>query len=171
MTEYQKKRQILNKINARTRSMAKKYDIDRWTIAENAIEGLDGVYVDEEFGTINIEKGFESDELYEALEKSVLTNMQAERKAMKNYEDFIGPLPKDTAIREVKAMYEFEDEVEELVSKYYELQASVLSRPWEASEEYKELEDKLTSLGKEWRNKIPYSKLQDTLGDIKKIKI
>lgn len=171
MTKYQEKRRLLNKINARTRSMSKKYDIDRQIIADKAIEGLDGVYVDEEFGTINITPGFESDELYEALEKAVLTNIQAEEKAMKSYEDFIGPLPVNTAKKEVKAMYEFEDEVEDLVDKYYELQASVKNRPWTASDEYNELEAKLKSLGSDWHDKVPFSVLQDTLDKIKEIKI
>ena len=117
MTAYQRKRQILNKINARTKAIANKYGVDRGLIAEQAIDGLDGVFINEEYGTINITKGFESEELYKILEKNVLTATGAEKKAMEKYKDFVGPLPKGTAAREVKAMYEYEDEIDEIIKE------------------------------------------------------
>lgn len=171
MTKYQEKRRLLNKINARTRSMSKKYDIDRQIIADKAIEGLDGVYVDEEFGTINIMPGFESEELYTALENAVLTGIKAEEKAMKSYEDFIGPLPVNTAKKEVKAMYEFEDEIDDVVNEYYDLYASIMDEPWLETPEFKNLESKLQSLGSIWRDEAPFSRLQGILDEIKAIKV
>lgn len=172
MTAYQRKRQVLNKINARTRSMAKKYDLDRHTIAEKAIDGLDGVYVDEEYGTINITKGFESEELYDILEKNVLTNTRAEAKAIKAYEDFVGPLRKNQIYDEVRSMYSFETEIEDIVKTYYDLEASIKQRPWdvESNKVFKEFEDKLSNLGKQWHDELPYSVLQDLLNEVKQLK-
>ena len=170
MTKYQKKRRLLNKLNARTRSMANKYGIDRHLIADKAVEGLPGVIVDEEFGTINIVPGFESDELYEALDKAVLTNTQAEVKAMEPYENFIGPLPKGTVNREVKSMYEFEDEIEDVVNEYYELEAAIKESPWLGTKEFKDFESRLSSLGSQWRDEVPYTQLLGLLDDIKKFK-
>lgn len=170
MTAYQRKRQILNKINARTRTIAKKYGVDRQLIAERAIDGLDGVFVDTAYGTINITKGFESEELYKALEKSVLTATKAEAKAMKSYENFIGPLREGTTAREVKAMYEYTDEIEDIVKEYYDLEAQLKQTPWTEPKQFKDFEKKLSEIGKMWHDEIPYSQLQDLLEDVKKLR-
>lgn len=170
MTAYQRKRQILNKINARTRTIAKKYGVDRNLIAERAIDGLDGVFVDPTYGTINITKGFESEELYKALEKSVLTATKAEAKAMKSYENFIGPLREGTTAREVKAMFEYEDEIEDIISEYYELEASIKQAPWTEPKKFKDFETKLSEIGKMWHDEIPYGQLQSLLEDIKQLR-
>lgn len=172
MTKYQRKRQVLNKINARTKRMAETYGIDRKAIAEKAIDGLDGVYVDEKYGTINITKGFESEELYDILDKNVLTNTKAEAKAMEAYKDFVGPLREGQVYDEVRSMYSFEDEIDDIVDKYYDLEASMKQRPWdvEANKAFKKFEDKLSELGKQWHDELPYSKLQGLLNEVKQLK-
>lgn len=170
MTAYQRKRQVLNKINARTRSMAKKYDLDRHAIAEKAIDGLDGVYVDEEYGTINITKGFESEELYAILEKNVLTNTKAEAKALEPYEDFVGPLRENQLYDEVRSMYTFETEIEDIVKEYYALEAAIKQQPWNEPEAFKDFETKLSAIGKQWHDEVPYSVLQGLLEDIKQLR-
>lgn len=172
MTKYQRKRQVLNKINARTRSMSKKYGIDRKTIAQRAIDGLDGVYVDEQYGTINITNGFESEELYEVLDKNVLTNTQAEANAMKAYENYPEPLSQDEINDEVRSMFAFEADIEDIVSSYYDIEASIKQRPWdiESNKAFKEFEDKLSELGSQWHDKLPYSILQGLLAEVKQLK-
>lgn len=170
MTAYQRKRQILNKINARTKAISKKFGVDRKLIADQAIDGFDGVYIDEKFGTINITKGFESEELYKALEKSVLTATQAETKAMEKYEDFIGPISKNQAAREVKAMYEYEDEIEDIVKEYYSIEASIKQQPWNEPKKFRDFEKQLSDIGKQWHDEVPYSILQGLLEDIKKLR-
>ena len=172
MTKYQRKRQVLNKINARTKRMAETYDIDRKAIAEKAIDGLDGVYVDEEYGTINITKGFESEELYDILDKNVLTNTKAEAKALKAYENYPEPLSQDEINEEVKSMYTFEAEIEDIVKTYYDLEASIKQRPWdvENNKAFKSFEDKLSELGMQWHDELPYSVLQGLLNEVKQLK-
>lgn len=171
MTAYQRKRQILNKINARTRAVSKKYGIDRHLLAEQAIDGLDGVYIDETYGTINITKGFESEEMYKVLEKNVLTATQAENKAMKKYENFIGPLQANTAEREVKAMYEYESDIDDIVKEYYELEAIINANPWNDSKAFHDFGTKLSEIGRQWHDdNVPYSILQDLLDDIKQVR-
>lgn len=172
MTAYQRKRQVLNKINARTRRMAETYGLDRKTIAEQAIDGLDGVYVDDEFGTINITKGFESEELYDILDKNVLTNTQAEAKALKVYENYPEPLSEDEIKDEVRSMYLFENEIEDIVKTYYDIEASLKQRPWDdtANKAFKKFDDKLTELGHQWHDEMPYSILQGLLAEAKQLK-
>ena len=170
MTAYQRKRQILNKINARTLRVSRKFGVDRKLIAEQAIDGLDGVYIDTTYNTINIAKGFESEELYKALEKSVLTATGAEVKAMDKYKDFIGPLREGTAAREVKSMFEYTDEIEDIVSEYYELEAQIKQAPWTEPKQFKDFERKLSEIGKQWHDDVPYSVLQGLLDDIKKLR-
>lgn len=172
MTKYQRKRQVLNKINARTKSMAKKYGIDRKTIAKQAIDGLDGVYIDKEYGTINITKGFESEELYDILDKNVLTNTRAEAKALEAYENYPEQLSQDEINEEVKSMYTFEAEIEDIVKNYYDMEAVMKQRPWdvEANKAFKEFEDKLSDLGSQWHDELPYSILQGLLTEAKQLK-
>lgn len=170
MTAYQRKRQILNKINARTKAISKKFGVDRKLIADQAIDGFDGVYVDEKFGTINITPGFESEELYKALEKSTLTATQAETKAMEKYEDFIGPISKNQAAREVKAMYEYEDEIEDIVKEYYSIEASIKNAPWTEPAKFRDFEKQLSDIGKQWHDEVPYSILQGLLEGIKELR-
>lgn len=170
MTKYQRKRQVLNKINARTRTVSNKYNVDRNLIAEQAIDGLDGVYIDEEYGTINITKGFESEELYNILERNVLTATQAEAKAMEPYTDFIGPQPKNKVAREVKSMYEYEAEIDDIVKEYYEIEAAIKQSPWTEPKQFKDFESKLSEIGKQWHDNIPYNTLQGLLDDIKQLR-
>lgn len=172
MTAYQRKRQVLNKINARTKRMAETYDMDRIAIAEQAIDGLDGVYIDEEYGTINITKGFESEELYDILDKNVFTNTKAEAKAMKAYENYPEPLSEDKIKDEVRSMFSFEADIDDIVKNYYNLEASMKQRPWdvEANKAFKKLEDKLSDLGSQWHDEVPYSILQGLLVEVKQLK-
>lgn len=172
MTKYQRKRQVLNKINARTRRMAETYGIDRKVIAKQAIDGLDGVYIDDEYGTINITKGFESEELYDILDKNVLTNIQAEDKALEAYENYPESLSQDEINEEVKSMYTFKDEIEDIVKKYYDLEAAMKQRPWDVknNKAFKKFEDKLSDLGMQWRDELPYSVLQGLLAEAKQLK-
>lgn len=172
MTKYQRKRQVLNKINARTRSMAKKYDLDRKTIAKQAINGLDGVYIDDEYGTINITKGFESEELYDILDKNVLTNTKAEDKVLEAYENYPESLSQDEINEEVKSMYTFEVEIEDIVKNYYDMEAVMKQRPWDvkANKAFKKFEDKLSDLGSQWHDTMPYSVLQSLLTEAKQLK-
>lgn len=170
MTAYQRKRQILNKINARTRAIANKYGVDRNLIADQAIDGFDGVFVDEKYGTINITPGFESEELYKALEKSILTATQAESKAMEKYKDFIGPISKNQIAREVEAMYEYEDEIDDIVKEYYDLEAQIKNAPWTEPTKFKDFEKQLSDIGRQWHDEVPYSILQGLLEDIKELR-
>ena len=172
MTKYQRKRQVLNKLNARTRRMAETYGIDRKTIAEKAIDGFDGVYVDDKYGTINITKGFESEELYDILDKNVLTNAKVEAKALKAYENYSEPLSQNEINEEVRSMYTFEDEIDDIVSKYYELEASIKQSPWDVknNKAFKKFEDKLSDLGMQWHDELPYSILQGLLNEVKQLK-
>lgn len=170
MTAYQRKRQVLNKINARTKAISKNFGVDRKLIADQAIDGLDGVFVDEKFGTINIVPGFESEEVYKALEKSVLTATQAKSKAMEKYEDFIGPVSKNQVAREVKSMYEYEDEIEDIVEEYYAIEESIKDAPWTEPEKFREFEKQLSDVGKQWHDEVPYSVLLGLLEDLKDLK-
>lgn len=170
MTAYQRKRQILNKINARTLRVSRKYGVDRQLIAERAIDGLDGVYIDPTYNTINITPGFESEELYKALEDTVLTGTGAEIKVMDKYKDFIGPLREGTVAREVKAMYEYEDEIADIVKDYYELEAAFKQAPWTEPKQFKAFEKQLSDIGKQWHDNVPYSALQGLLETVKKLR-
>lgn len=170
MTAYQRKRQILNKINARTKAISKNFGVDRNLIADQAVDGLDGVFVDKKFGTINITPGFESEELYKALEKSVLTATQAKSKAMEKYEDFIGPVSKNQVAREVKSMYEYEDEIDDIVEEYYSIEASIKDAPWTEPAKFREFEKQLSDVGRQWHDDVPYSVLLGLLEDLKDLK-
>lgn len=161
------RRRFLNKINERVRSITKRTGADRDDILAK-IDNIDGAYVTD-YGTVNIDPDFFNDEIMEKIESVVPTYTQAKEQALKPYEDYIGPLSEKQINEEIKAMFSYEDDVEELVKEYYELDASL--KPWQkATAEFKEVTNKLSELGKQWRDELPFSQLSDVLTDIKNLK-
>ena len=62
MTKYQAKRQFINKINQRIRTLTKRAGVDIETIL-NKVESIDGVYVNDPGTGINIDTSYFTPEL------------------------------------------------------------------------------------------------------------
>lgn len=167
MTKYQEKRRFLNKINARVRTIANRTGADREDILSR-IESIDGAYITDS-NTVNLDSRFFNEETMKQIEEAIPTFSGAREKALAPYEDFVGPLSEKQINEEIKEMFSFEDDIEEIVKEFYELDASLL--PWQkATQEFKDISEKLSELGRQWHNEVPFSELSRVLDEIKNLK-
>lgn len=123
------KKQFLNKINKRIRTMVKEFGISTTDITD-LIE-MDGVYTTDA-GYLGIDKDFWTPELADTIEKLVPTMQQEKANAIERLQnsevdpEFIGPMPKKPTkgmvAREVQAKYSVESAWEDIRDKYYEIE-------------------------------------------------
>ena len=122
------KKQFLNKINKRIRTMVKEFGISTTDITDRI--SMDGVYTTDA-GYLGIDKDFWTPELAEALEKLVPTMQQEKAEAIDRINksisaDFIGPIPKTPSkqaiAHEAQAKYSVESAWEDIRDKYYEIE-------------------------------------------------
>lgn len=122
------KKQFLNKINKRIRTMVKEFGISTTDITDRI--SMDGVYTTDA-GYLGIDKDFWTPELAEALEKLVPTMQQEKAEAIDRINksisaDFIGPIPKTPSkqaiAHEAQAKFSVESAWEEIREKYYEIE-------------------------------------------------
>ena len=103
------------------------------------------------------------------IEAAIPTYIEAREQALTPYKDFVGPISEKQINTEIKGMFEFEDDIDEIVKEFYELDASLL--PWQkATQEFKDISENLSELGKQWHDEVPFSELSRVLDDIKKLK-
>lgn len=122
------KKQFLNKINKRIRTMVKEFGISTTDITDRI--SMDGVYTTDA-GYLGIDKDFWTPELAEALEKLVPTMQQEKAEAIDRINksisaDFIGPIPKTPSkqaiAHEAQAKFSVESAWEDIRDKYYEIE-------------------------------------------------
>lgn len=122
------KKQFLNKINKRIRTMVKEFGISTTDITDRI--SMDGVYTTDA-GYLGIDKDFWTPELAEAIEELVPTMQQEKVDAIDRLNkaknpDFIGPIPKtpskNAIIHEAKSKFEVDNAWEEIREKYYEIE-------------------------------------------------
>ena len=164
MTE---RRRFLSKINARVRTIANRTGADRDDILAK-IDSIDGAYITDS-GNVNIDPRFFNEETMKQIESAVPTYIEAREQALAPYEDFMGPLSEKQINAEIREMFSFEDDIDEIVKEFYELDASLL--PWQkATQEFKDISEQLTELGKQWHDEVPFSELSRVLDEIKNLK-
>lgn len=164
MTE---RRRFLSKINARVRTIANRTGADRDDILSK-IDSIDGAYITDS-NNVNIDPRFFNEETMKQIEAAIPTYIEAREQALTPYKDFVGPLSEKQINAEIKSMFSFEDDIDEIVKEFYELDASLL--PWQkATQEFKDISENLSELGKQWHDEVPFSELSRVLDDIKKLK-
>lgn len=164
MTE---RRRFLNKINERVRSIANRTGASKEDILSK-IDSIDGAYVTDS-NNVNIDPRFFNEETMKQIEEAIPTYIGAREQALTPYKDFVGPLSEKQINAEIKEMFAFEDDIDEVVKEFYELDASLL--PWQkATQDFKDISEQLTELGKQWHDEVPYSELSNVLSKIKDLK-
>lgn len=122
------KKQFLNKINKRIKTMVKEFGIKITDITDRI--SMDGVYTTDA-GYLGIDKDFWTPELAETLEELVPTMQQEKADAIERIQkakhpDFIGPMPKKPSkqaiIHEAKSKFEVDNAWEDIREKYYEIE-------------------------------------------------
>lgn len=164
MTE---RRRFLSKINARVRTIANRTGADKDDILSK-IDSIDGAYITDS-NNLNIDPAFFNEDIMQKIEEAIPTYIGAKEQALAPYKDFVGPLSEKQINAEIKDMFSFEDDIEDIVDEFYALDASLL--PWQkATQEFKDISEQLSELGRQWHDDVPFSKLTDVLDDIKKLK-
>lgn len=157
------RRQFLNKINKRIYTLTK-HGVPRQDILDLMKPNLPkGAYITE-FGQINVDTNYwksSKSHITKTLDEQVKMFWDIKQEAMKPYENFIGPLPKNQADKEIQAYMKYQKEFFGMIGEYYDLMQEYESR----GEAYKihtpEMEDFLYSLQQEGsvhnQGEIPYS--------------
>lgn len=182
MTKYQQKRNFINKINKRIRTISSRAGVDIDNILDRK-ESIDGVFTNETGNGINIETSYFTPELEKRLEKLFPTyislkdkmrnEMSAEDKARdeqleaENSKSFVGPRRENTTTKAdemINAFFRFEDDFEKYKEKFYDWEKSQnpvnLKKESSPIHKYdKDVRDKMTELGKIWYHAPDYAEL------------
>jgi len=157
------RRQFLNKINKRIYTLTK-HGVDKQDVLNMIKPKLpDGAYITE-FGQVNIDPTFwesNKSEIMETLDEQVKMYWDVKQDAMKPYENFIGPLPKDQADKELQAYIQYVKDFQEFVEYYYDMEKEFRDKGMSYmndSEEMQTLHKLLSDEGSLRRaDEIPYS--------------
>lgn len=157
------RRQFLNKINKRIYTLTK-HGVNKQDVLDMVKQNLpSGAYITE-FGQINIDPNYwESNKklITKTLDEQVKMYWDVKQEAMKPYENFIGPLPKNQADKEIQAYMKYQKEFFGMIGEYYDLVQEYESRGQAYKVHSQEMEDFLYTLQQEGsihnQGEIPYS--------------
>lgn len=191
MTKYQQKRNFINKINKRIRTISSRAGVDVDNILDR-MASIDGVFTNETGNGINIDTSYYTPELEKRLEKLFPTyislkdkmrnEMSAEDKARdeqleaENSKSFVGPRRANTTTKAdemINAFFRFEDDFEKYKEKFYNWEKSQkavdLRKAGPIRKYDKDVRDQMTKLGKLWYHSPDYAELADMYRDLDKI--
>lgn len=181
MTKYQQKRNFINKINKRIRTISSRAGVDVDNILDR-MASIDGVFTNETGNGINIDTSYYTPELEKRIEKLVPTyislkdkmrnEMSAEDKArdeqldVENSKSFVGPRRADSTTKAdemINAFFRFEDDFGKYKEKFYNWEKSQsavdLKKSGPIKQYDKGVRDKMTELGKLWYHSPDYAEL------------
>lgn len=181
MTKYQQKRNFINKINKRIRTISSRAGVDVDNILDR-MASIDGVFTNETGNGINIDTSYYTPELEKRIEKLVPTyislkdkmrnEMSAEDKArdeqldVENSKSFVGPRRADITTKAdemINAFFRFEDDFGKYKEKFYDWEKSQnpvdLKKSGSVSQYDKDVRSKMTELGKLWYHSPDYAEL------------
>jgi hypothetical protein len=182
MTKYQQKRNFINKINKRIKTISNRAGVDVDNILDR-MASIDGVFTNETGNGINIDTSYYTPELEKRIEKLVPTysslrdkmrnEMSAEDKARdeqleaESYKSFVGPRRANTTTKAdemINAFFRFEDDFTKYKEKFYDWERSQnpvhLKSPTNTIGQYdSDVRSKMSSLGKLWNHSPDYGEL------------
>lgn len=182
MTKYQQKRNFINKINKRIRTISSRAGVDVDNILDR-MASIDGVFTNETGNGINIDTSYYTPELEKRLEKLVPTysslrdkmrnEMSAEDKARdeqleaESYKSFVGPRRANTTTKAdemINAFFRFEDDFGKYKEKFYDWERSkdatdLKSDKTTIGKYDKDVRDKMSELGRIWYHEQDYGAL------------
>lgn len=191
MTKYQQKRNFINKINKRIRTIVSRAGVDIDNILDRK-ESIDGVFTNETGNGINIETSYYTPELEKRLEKLFPTysslrdrmrsEMSAEDKArdeqldVENSKSFVGPRRADSTTKAdemINAFFRFEDDFEKYKEKFYNWEKSQsavdLKKSGPIKQYDKGVRDKMSELGGIWYHNPDYAELASMYRELDKM--
>lgn len=181
MTKYQQKRNFINKINKRIKTISSRAGVDVDYILDR-MTSIDGVFTNDTDNGINIDTSYYTPELEKRIEKLVPTyislkdkmrsEMSAEDKArdeqldIENSKSFVGPRRADVTTKAdemINAFFRFEDDFGKYKEKFYDWEKSQnpvdLKKFGSVSQYDKAVRSKMSELGKLWYHSPDYAEL------------
>lgn len=191
MTKYQQKRNFINKINKRIKTISNRAGVDVDYILDR-MASIDGVFTNETSNGINIDTSYYTPELEKRIEKLVPTyislkdkmrnEMSAEDKArdeqldVENSKSFVGPRRANTTTKAdemINAFFRFEDDFGKYKEKFYDWEKSQnpvdLKKFGSVSQYDKAVRGKMSELGKLWYHNPDYAELANMYRELDKM--
>lgn len=191
MTKYQQKRNFINKINKRIRTISSRAGVDIDNILDR-MASIDGVFTNETGNGINIDTSYYTPELEKRIEKLVPTysslrdkmrnEMSAEDKArdeqleVESYKSFVGPRRANTTTKAdemINAFFRFEDDFGKYKEKFYDWEKSQnpvdLKKFGSVSQYDKDVRAKMSELGRVWYHNPDYGELASMYRELDKM--
>lgn len=178
MTKYQAKRQFINKINQRIRTLTKRAGVDIETIL-NRVESIDGVYVNDPGTGINIDTSYFTPELENRLNNLIPTYTGVREEAAstitapesESADDFIGPSSIEARVNQsIRSYFDFEDSFERYKEAFYEWRDAQNSARFEANPKAQAIVKRMSEIGKDWYDEPDYDELFKAARELEQMK-
>lgn len=178
MTKYQAKRQFINKINQRIRTLTKRAGVDIETIL-NRVESIDGVYVNDPGTGINIDTSYFTPELenrlnaliptYTGVREEVASTITAPEPELDEW--FVGPSSIEARVNQaIRSYFDFEDSFERYKEAFYEWRDAQNSARFEANPQAQAIVKRMSELGKDWYDEPDYNELFKAARELEQMK-
>ena len=178
MTKYQAKRQFINKINQRIRTLTRRAGVDIETIL-NRVESIDGVYVNDPGTGINIDTSYFTPELEKRLDTLIPTYIGAREEVSDSIkvpeselvEGFIGPSSRESRVNQaIRSYFDFEDSFERYKEAFYEWRDAQNSARFEANPQAQAIVKRMSEIGKDWYYEPDYNELFKAARELEQMK-
>lgn len=178
MTKYQAKRQFINKINQRIRTLTKRAGVNIETIF-NRIASIDGVYVNDPGTGINIDTSYFTPELENRLNTLIPTYSGVREDIADSIKipesesaaDFIGPSSRESRTNQaIRSFFSFEDSFERYKEAFYEWRDAQNSARFEANPQAQAIAKRMSEIGKDWYDEPDYDQLFEAALELGKMK-
>ena len=178
MTKYQAKRQFINKINQRIRTLTRRAGVDIETIL-NRVESIDGVYVNDPGTGINIDTSYFTPELENRLNALIPTYIGAREEVSDSINvpeseleaDFIGPSSREARTNQaIRSYFGFEDSFERYKEAFYEWRDAQNSARFEANPKAQAIVKRMSEIGKDWYDEPDYDQLFKAARELEQMK-
>lgn len=178
MTKYQAKRQFINKINQRIRTLTRRAGVDIETLF-NRIESIDGVYVNDPGTGINIDTAYYTPELENRLNNLIPTYISAREEVADSISvpksestaDFIGPSSIEARTNKaIRSYFGFEDKFERYKEAFYEWRDAQNSARFEANPQAQAIVNRMSEIGKDWYKEPDYNELLKAARELEQMK-
>lgn len=173
MTKYQAKRQFINKINKRIKTLTGRAGVDIEDI-KTKLDGIDGVYFMNETDNLNIDTDYFDNELVKRIEKEIPTWLNAYNREVQDITDYaeksglVGPVDLRSSVvnKAIVSRFNAEAEFEEDIQKYYEWEQTQSDLDLSGNENADKIRNLLTDLGSAWYDER-YAEARGIMSEIK----
>lgn len=173
MTKYQLKRQFINKINKRIKTLTKRAGVDIEDI-KTKLDGIDGIYFMDDTDNLNIDTSYFTEALVKRIEKAIPTWLSAYDREVQDITDYakksdlFGPVDLRPSVvnKAIASRFSADADFEEDIQKYYEWEATQDELDLSGNENAAKIRDLLGDLGSAWYNER-YAEARGIMREIK----